>query len=399
MSSKYGVNVVTSVNAARPIKIDSTTVIAIVGSCVVAGLSADLQLKIKEMNGIIHYSSVEKAVEDFGDSTGTLRGSLDGIADQNVNTSLIVSVISITETASKKEAEKFYEDAKIKSKIIEAVGVVRTASAVYGTRSNLIIAPRFAHDSDVKAELKSVAVALNGTAIVDLNAKDEADAVVKIKKFGSKHVMATDPYVKVWDTKTNASITEPASARIAGLIARTDGVHEYGFADSASNRVIEGISGIARAIDFTPGQNCEADRLRDAGIATIINEHGFRLWGFETTDIDPIWRQLERVRVFARIGEAVQRETFWAIDRRADILNHVRASVDGMLNGLKGANVLIGYEVFWHPEKNTKENITAGKFYLVAELQNMPTVRRLEVELSYVDRYAPILMKMIGGKN
>lgn len=181
------------------------------------------------------------------------------------------------------------------------------------------------------------------------------------------------------------------------MIAHSDGLKEYGWANSASNRVMQGISGTARPIEFIAGQECEADRLRTLGIATVINYKGFRLWGFETTDPDSIWQSLERVRVFDRIGEAVQEGVFWAIDRGADVLIHAKDSVDGLLLSLKGANVLVGYDVYWHPEKNTKEALTAGKFYLVAEMQNMPTVRRFEVECSFTDKFSPVLMKIIGG--
>jgi phage tail sheath protein FI len=160
---------------------------------------------------------------------------------------------------------------------------------------------------------------------------------------------------------------------------------------------MQGISGTARTIEFIAGQECEADRLRTLGIATVINYKGFRLWGFETTDPDSIWQSLERVRVFDRIGEAVQEGVFWAIDRGADVLIHAKDSVDGLLLSLKGANVLVGYDVYWNAEKNTKEALTAGKFYLVAEMQNMPTVRRFEVECSFTDKFSPVLMKIIGG--
>jgi hypothetical protein len=189
---------------------------------------------------------------------------------------------------------------------------------------------------------------------------------------------------------------QPMSARRAGLIAWTDAQWEYGFADSHSNRIINGISGTARAIEFNAGQDCEADRLRAKGIGTIIRYNGFRVWGGETTDIDPIWQDHTRVRVFDRVCEAALDGLFWAIDRRADILKSVRDSVEQMLLALKGSKVLLGFNVYWDPEKNTKANISAGKFYLVAQMQNMPIVKRLEVNFSYVDRYGDVLIKMIS---
>jgi phage tail sheath protein FI len=362
-----------------------------------AGLEESYKTALTAQNDMLYFGSVAEAKEALKDTAGSIAGAIDGVDDQGVNAPIVISLVGITDAESKKEAEKFYSNTAIKTKIITAVGNLKKVSSLFGQKPDVIASPRFSHDGDVLAELTAVATALNGVAVVDLNAKDEAEALTKVKAISSKNVLVTDPYVKVWDTANNKATTEPMSARVAGMIARTDGEREYGFADSASNRVVYGISGTARAVEYVAGADCEADRLRGAGISTIINYNGYRLWGYETTDVDPVWKALERVRTFAKIGEAVQEATFWAIDKRADVLNHVRASVEGFANSLKGANVLIGYDVFWHPEKNTKENITAGKFYLVAELQNMPTVRRLEIECVYVDKFSPVLMKIIGG--
>jgi len=397
MASNYGVNVVTGVSASRPIVVNSKTPIYIVGTVVLAGLGDVTKKSIQDNDGILHYSSITEANDAFKDSVGTLRGALDGILDQGVNCPIVISTRVISQPQSEKEAEKFHEVAVIKSDIIKGIAKASTAMAVYGVKANIIIAPRFSHDEDVYAQIEITSTLLSGTGIVDLNATNEADATLKVKKFGTRRLLVTDPYVKVWDTKTDGTITEPMSARVAGMIAHSDGLKEYGWALSASNTVMQGISGTARPIEFIAGQECEADRLRTLGISTIINYRGFRLWGFETTDPDTVWKSLERVRVFDRVGEALLGGVFWAIDRGADILIHAKDSVDGLLLSLKGAGVLVGYDVFWHPSKNTKEALTAGKFYLVADMQNMPTVKRFEIECNFTDEFSPILMKIIGG--
>jgi hypothetical protein len=233
--------------------------------------------------------------------------------------------------------------------------------------------------------------------IVDLNCNDEAGAMLAKNNFGTSRILLRDPYVKVWDTTLSAEVLQPDSARVAGMIAWTDGQWEYGFADSFSNRIMNGIVGTARAVEFAAGQDCEADRLRTNGIGSIINYKGWRTWGGETTDIDPIWQDHTRVRIFDRISEAALDGLFWAIDRRAtDVLKSVKDSVEQMLLALKGAGVMIGYDVFWDKDQNTKANITAGKFYLKTQAQNSPIVKRIEVNFSYVDRYGDVLMKMIA---
>ncbi|MBE0491104.1 MAG: phage tail sheath subtilisin-like domain-containing protein [Sulfurospirillum sp.] len=402
MASQYGVNTVTSVNAARPIRINSSTPIGCVGTVLLpadtTGMSEEhvaIFNKIKA-NEPLFFGSADTANEFFADFEGTMREAVDGIADQNVNSPLILVCVELESIHSGKVAENFYDDLTLKSKIIAAINSLKGVAGLVGYKPNLIVAPRFSHDLDVSTEMTSVAQRLLAMAIVDMNAADESAAALMVSSFGTSRVLLCDPYVKVWDTLQDKEVMQPVSARRAGLIAWTDGQWEYGFADSHSNRVINGISGTSRTVEFNAGQDCEADRLRTAGIGTVIRYNGFRMWGGETTDIDPIWQDHTRVRVFDRISEAALDGLFWAIDRRADILKSVKDSVEQMLLALKGSRVLLGFNVYWDPEKNTKANITAGKFYLVAEMQNMPIVKRLEVNFSYVDRYGDVLIKMIS---
>lgn len=402
MASQFGVNTITSVNAARPIRINSSTPIGVVGTVLLPATSAGMSQehiiiydKIKAEEPLF-FGSADKALEFFGGLEGTIRESLDGIADQNVSCPIIIKCVELETTHIGKTPESFYDDLTLKSKIITAIDSLKSVAGIVGYKPNLIVALRFSHDLDVSTEMTSVAGRLLAMAIVDLNASSESEAVQLAGNFGTNRVLLCDPYVKVWDTLTNQTVMQPLSARRVGLIAWTDAQWEYGFADSHSNRVVNGISGTARAIEFNAGQDCEADRLRTKGIGTVIRYNGFRIWGGETTDIDPIWQDHTRVRVFDRVCEAALDGLFWAIDRRADTLKSVKDSVEQMLLALKGSKVLIGFNVYWDNEKNTKANITAGKFYLIAEMQNMPIVKRLEVNFSYVDRYGDVLIKMIS---
>jgi len=400
MASNFGVNTITTVNAARPIRINSSTPIGIAASVLLdANVEAEAAIleKLNADDGMLYYGSPDEALEDFKENLGTVRNALDGIADQNVNAPVVLSLVQIDQTQYDAGApEDTYGDPAVKSAVITAVGNLRKSGAKFGVKPNLIIAPFFSHDLDINAEMKSVADALLATGIVDLNAADEADVNTQVDNYGTRRLLLCDPYVKVWDTVADAAAYEPSSARIAGMIARTDSEVEYGWADSFSNRVVNGISGSKRDIEFTPGQECEADRLRTKAVTTLIRYNGFRAWGGETTDIDPIWQDLTRVRVFDRVCEAALDGLFWAIDRRADILKSAKDSVEQMLLALKGSSVLLGFNVYWDPEKNTRANITAGKFYMVAEMQNMPIVKRLEVNFSYVDKYADVLIKQIS---
>jgi phage tail sheath protein FI len=337
--------------------------------------------------GLYYYGSLNAAIEALGEGAeGTIYPALLDMESTNVNTPIFLSVVAQGIEIPNEITE---EEATIVN-ITAGVNALKQSAALFGSKPNLIVAPEYSHNAPVWAALQSVAGALLATGIVDLNAEDEASAILQVNNFGTKRLLLSDPYVQT------AQGIRPASPLIAAMIARTDGEREYGFADSFSNRVVEGVFGSSRVIEFIPGQTCEADRLRTNAITTLIRYSGYRFWGGETTDIDTIWQSLTRVRIFDRLVEAALSGLFFAIDKKANELIYAKQSVEGLLNNLKGAGVLLGFNVYWDPEQNTKENITAGKFYLVAQIQDAPIVKRLEINFAYADKWGDVLIEAIS---
>lgn len=382
MSAKFGVNVTISAEAARPIAVESTTPIGI------AGYEEVLE------NGLHFYMTTAKALEALeakykakknasqAFKKGSIYRALKGIEDQAVNTQIILSVFTKDD-----DSDTNNEITECKSAITEFA----KAKSRFGYNPNLIVAPEYSHEDAVKGEIEKMATRLKATGIVDLKADDAAAAIVKMGDFGTNRLVAAYPNVKVWDDETNAYVYEGQSARIAGMIAHTDGASEFGYSDSYSNRVMIGVSGTQIDVDFELGETCTADELRAAKISTIIRESGFRAWGGETSDQDTIWKDLARVRVFDRISQACQKGVLFAIDRKASELYHAKRSVSELLRQLVGAKVLLGYELSWSA-KNTDATITAGKFYLDVRMQNNPIVKQLTLDFIYVDKYGSVLM-------
>lgn len=382
MAAKFGVNVTVSAEAARPIAVESTTPIGI------AGYEEVLE------NGLHFYMTTAKALEALETKykakkdasqvfkKGSIYRALKGIEDQAVNTQIILSVFTKDDDSDTND-----EITECKS----AVTAFAKAKSRFGYSPNLIIAPGFSHEDAIKGEIEKMATRLKATGIVDLKADDAAAAIVKMGDFGTNRLVAAYPNVKVWDDETNAYVYEGQSARIAGMIAHTDGASEFGYSDSYSNRVMIGVSGTQIDVDFELGETCTADELRAAKISTIIRESGFRAWGGETSDQDTIWQDLARVRIFDRISQACQKGVLFAIDRKASELYHAKRSVSELLRQLVGAKVLLGYELSWSA-KNTDATITAGKFYLDVRMQNNPIVKQLTLDFIYVDKYGSVLM-------
>lgn len=382
MAAKFGVNVTISAEAARPIAVESTTPIGIAGYEEV--LENGLHFYMTTAKALEALEAKYKAKKDASQAfkKGSIYRALKGIEDQAVNTQIILSVFT-------KDDDEDTNDEITECK--SAVTAFAKAKSRFGYSPNLIIAPGFSHEDAIKGEIEKMATRLKATGIVDLKADDAAAAIVKMGDFGTNRLVAAYPNVKVWDDETNAYVYEGQSARIAGMIAHTDGASEFGYSDSYSNRVMIGVSGTQIDVDFELGETCTADELRAAKISTIIRESGFRAWGGETSDQDTIWQDLARVRIFDRISQACQKGVLFAIDRKASELYHAKRSVSELLRQLVGAKVLLGYELSWSA-KNTDATITAGKFYLDVRMQNNPIVKQLTLDFIYVDKYGSVLM-------
>lgn len=368
----YGINGSVAVDASRPIDTPSTTPIAVVGDSDVGTA------------GLYFYGSATLALEHIaGATTGVLRNALELIEKQGVSSPIILGVITPSATTL--------------ADVVSMIDRLKFADAEVGYKPNLIIAPTWSNTLAVATAMVSMAERLWATAIIDNLAVNETDALAYASNFSSRFALIYSPNVKYFDTVANATVTVASSPIIAGMIARTDGEVPFGIADSVSNRSVNGILGTDRIVEYTDGQDSEARRLRNAKIGTIVKDVGWRTYGCETTDIDPIWQSLERVRVFYMALTAVMKASKWARDRRANELVYVRDSIDQFMRELRGNNVALGFEIYFDMQKNTLATVTAGKFYLTVKWQNMPTIRELNIEMVYTDAYGDVLLNIING--
>jgi len=370
----YGINGSVSVEAARPIEVASTTPIALVGDTDVGTA------------GLFFYGSATLALAHVaGARAGVLRNALELIEKQGVSSPIILGVAT--------------SGANAKADVVAMIDRLKFAEAETGYKPNIIIAPTWSYDLAVASAMVSMAERFWAMAILDNLATTETLALAYASNFSSRFALIYSPNVKYFDAASATNTSVAPSPVIAGMIARGDGEVPFGFADSVSNRPVLGILGTDRIVEYADGQDSEARRLRNAGIGTIVKDVGWRTYGFETTDIDPIWQSAERVRTFYASLTAVMQASKWARDRRANELIYVRDSVDEFMRELRGNNVAVGFEIYFDMKKNTLATVTAGKFYLTVKWQNMPSIRELNIEMIYTDQYSKVLLNIINGGN
>lgn len=251
-----------------------------------------------------------------------------------------------------------------------------TSANITGQKPKILAAPGFTAvgntgtASPVATALIAVATRLRAIVVADGPNTNEADALTVFGLYGSDRFYMVDPAVRILDTVTDDYVTRPASGYVAGIISRMDLTN--GFWWSPSNQLVQGIVATARPITFAISDpDTEANRLNEAGVATIIRESGFRLWGNRTAATDPLWAFLPVRRTADMVYESIEMALLWAMDRpfSAQLLLDIRDSVQGYLNSLKARGAILGGKVWLDPELNSEANLKAGKLFLDFDIE------------------------------
>lgn len=285
-------------------------------------------------------------------ANNTVPYALNAILDQTA-----AQVIVIKVPVAKADADTL---ANVKSGV---QGLLGAESAVHQT-PRILIAPGFSHESSVVDPLNSAAERLRGVAVVDVppTVAETADAITHGKSLtASSRLFAVHPFVKI-DLGGDTFRLEPASARVAGVIAKSD--DDRGFWWSPSNRSIAGIAGTAQPVDFSLGDPLSsANQLNEGNVATIIHQGGYRLWGNRSLSSDPKWVFVSVRRTADLINDALQRAHLWAVDRNITktYVDDVTEGVNAYLRYLKSQGAIIDGACWADPELNTWDQVQQGK--------------------------------------
>jgi phage tail sheath protein FI len=369
----HGVEVAEIDAGPRPIRTVRSSIIGVVGTAPGADVDAfPLNTPVLIAGSRAEAAKLDATVDGTGG--GTLKAALDGIMDQ---IGAVVIVVRVDEGADDNETmANVIGGVNSTTGEFEGVQALLGAESVVGFAPRILCAPGFTHQrpedpvnagtylaNPVVSELIGIAERLRAVIIADGPNTVDADAIAYSGDFGSPRVFVVDPWVKVLDADGNI-VTEPASARVAGMLAKTD--NDKGFWWSPSNQNINGIIGTGRPVDFKLGDaNSRANLLNEQNVATIIRQDGYRLWGNRTLASDPKWAFLSVRRTADIINESLQRAHLWAVDRNITktYVEDVVEGVNAYLRTLKSLGAILGGECWADPDLNTPANITQGKVY------------------------------------
>ena len=367
----HGVEIIEINDGARPIQTVKSSVIGLVGTAPQGPVNTPTLILGSRAKAVEIFGANDDANKDY-----TIPKALDGIFDQAGSMVVVINVADPSNPAHLTTGS--LDPANITSADVvggvdgttgqyKGVHALLAANSELGVTPRILIAPGFTHDmpsgnaNPVVSELLGIAENLRAVIIADLPNTNDTDAIDYVGDFGSARVYPIYPWVKVLDS-LGVIVEEPASARVAGLIVKSD--NERGFWWSPSNLVINGIVGISKPIDFVLGDvNSKANYLNENNIATIIQESGFRLWGNRTLSADPKWAFLQARRTADMINDSLLKAHLWAVDRNITktYIEDVLEGVNNYLRHLKSIGAIIGGTAFADPELNTPDQIAQGK--------------------------------------
>lgn len=352
----HGVEVVQIDGGIRPIRTAKSSVIGLVVTAPDAPVSLQRN-KAFFVSGPRHADSLGAG--------GTARDAYNAVYAQGASEVVMVIVDEGADAAATK--------ANVVGEASARTGVwaLEDAGSILDMTPRILAAPGFTSGlpgdgvNPVVSNLISVAEKLRAVVVKDGPNTNETDAKADKANYGSGRLYIVDPAVTVFDTDANADVTRPASAYVAGLIAKRD--VEKGFWWSPSNQIIRGITGTARPISFNlSAPDTEANRLNEAEVATIVRRDGFRLWGNRGTGVDPQWAFLSVRRTADVIYESIEQAHLWAMDRpfSPQLPRDIRDGVQAFGQTLVNQGALLGFNCWLDEELNTEVTLKAGKLYL-----------------------------------
>jgi len=374
----HGVRVLELNDGTRPIRTIPTAVIGLVCT------ADDADATTFPLDTPVLLTNVQAAVGKAG-TKGTLRASLQAIADQTKPYTIVVRVKEGADEAATTSAligtttaEGKYTGMKALLAAKARVGMVPRILGVPGLDS-----------LPVATALGAIAKDLRGFAYVSAwNCKTKEEVVAYRENFGAREMMVIWPEFLNFDTVENKTVTASAVARALGLRAKID--QETGWHKTLSNVPVSGVTGISADV-FWDLQNpaTDANYLNSNEITTLINEGGFRFWGSRTCTDDPQFAFENYTRTAQILADTMAEAHMWAVDRPMtpslvkDIINGVNAKFREMAT----AGYLIGGSCWYQEDANDKDTLKAGKLFLDYDYTPVPPLEDLTLRQRITDRY------------
>lgn len=354
------------------------------------------------------------SIADAASAGHSIPQALDAIFDHGAGTVIVVNVFDPAVHTVTGETRKTPIAASHIIGTVAADGsrtglkALEDTYSLFGFNAKILIAPGYATLNAVTTELVAMADKLRAVTLIDAPAGVTVQQAIKGRgpagtinfNTSSARAVLCYPHLRVYDPRTDSERLEPFSARLAGVMCKTD--MEQGYWWSPSNHEISGIVGVERAITARVNDpQSEANLLNEAGIVTVFNSFGtgYRVWGNRSA----AWPSVTHPKNFINVRrtadvlhESVEYAMLQFIDRPINdaLIDDIRGSVNAFIRTLVGRGALIDGSCTYDPAKNPPTELAAG--HLTFDLAFMPPTpaERISFE-SFIDIN---LLRGLGGQ-
>ena len=385
----HGVRVIETTGAGAAIRVVSTAVIGLVAT------APDADDEAFPLNTPVLLTNPAGGIGKAG-KTGTLARALTAISGQSRAVTIVVRV------------EEGDDAASTTSNVIgtvTAAGQRTGLQALLSAESELGVKPRIIgvpelDTKEVATALASVAKSLRAFTYVAARnttggyAQTKEEATAYRKEFGQREVMVLWPNFLAWDNNggldgKGAVVTMSAAAYALGLRAKLD--QEVGWHKNISNAVINGPEGITVPVFFDlQNPASDAGYLNALEVTTIIRRSGYRFWGSRTCEEQGGKFSFENYTRTAQVlADTIAEAHFAFVDKpmHPSLVRDMLGYINSRFRDLVGGGYLIGAEAYFDSDRNSKEDLAAGRLLISYRYTPVPPLENLIFEQSITDDF------------
>lgn len=377
MDYHHGVRVIEVNTGVRPIRTVATAVIGLVAT----GDAADATLF--PLNKPVLITDVDGAITKAG-ATGTLKASLEAIADQ---TKPVMVVVRVKEEDNDGEQSIAVIGNKTGGEY-SGLQALLAAEAKVGVKPRIIGAPGL-DTQVVAAELAVVAKRLRAMAYISAGtAKTVTEATAYREEFGARELMIIWPDFTALDSTTGQIGLAYAVARAMGLRALID--KEQGWHKNLSNVAVNGVTGISRDVYFDLQDPASDAGVLNAGdVTTLIQMNGYRFWGSRTCSDDVLFAFETATRTAQILADTIADAMAVYVDKpmHASLIKDIIESINAKFRELKGSGYLIDAKAWYDPDVNTQTTLASGGLVIDYDFTPVPPLENLQLRQRITDKY------------
>ena len=385
----HGVRVIETTGAGAAIRVVSTAVIGLVAT------APDADAEAFPLNTPVLLTNPAGGIGKAGKG-GTLARALEAIGKQSRALTIVVRVeqgVSAAETTSNVIGTVLPTGQRT------GIQALLSAESELGVKPRILGVPELA-TQEVANALATAAQALRAFTYVPARdtegnlAQTKEQATAYRKEFGQREVMVIYPGFLAWDSTAGedgkgAVVTQDATAYAMGLRAKLD--QEVGWHKNISNAVINGPQGITVPVFFDlQNPASDAGYLNAQEVTTIVRRSGYRFWGSRTCEEQGGRFPFENYTRTAQVlADTIAEAHFTFIDKPMhpslvrDMLGFINSRFRDLVNG----GYLIGAEAYFDPDRNSKEDLAAGRLLISYRYTPVPPLENLIFEQSITDDF------------